>query len=1101
MKKTIIFILTLMFCATNYYGQRTYMELKNVSEVEASLNSDAEESLPLFSPDGRLYFVRTLHESNTGGKLAGQDIWYSQVNGSNWSQPTNSVGALNNVFNNGVVGVADSGKTLYLNGTYSNKYEYQLGVSRATYEEDEGDWGRPRRIRIKGFNPKSPYLTFHVNEQHGIMVMSFGSKNDPKNEDLYVSFREKDYTWSKPKSLGVELNTDSAEFSPFLGDDGKTLYFSSNGHGGIGGVDVFVATRLDDTWQYWSHPSNLGEPINSEAFDAYYTQVGTDAYFSSNRNGKLSDLFYAEYEIVISDDTPIAMGDDEMLKERVFEDEFALMGFLEGLESPNQVTGIRILDNEGEVVREMQADDKGSFQLGGMSQYSKYYLDVDGTVSPDIFIVNSDGDRVYLSQDPNSGTYPFETMKRDIRAVLMADVVVDDGGLKATQFAFDSEGDIPAGSSIYLKDEFDNHQETVVVNRNGEFEFKTLKSGKSYKIEFEEGTLDLNSKVFVVKDGERTEVSGNILKGALFKKVQGALEEVPEELPVATVDEPVAEAVVVSDEENTTFGFEDENAPPEGTTVKLVDDEGNVVEEVTTDDEGLFTFKKLDPDKKYSIQMDDVEDGDKKDFSMFIVSNEGVQRPLAKEVTEGKAFDGAVVAQTEATAEEEEFTFDYQALPPAGSKVYLTDENNNIVDSAYVDSEGNFKFKKLDPSKSYLMRMAADDDYSKGLDFFVLNEEGSKIKVGDEEEAGDAVVATAPEVVKPKMSYDKFAFDAQNKPDPGTKVYLTDEDNNVVDSSFVDPRGNFAFKRLDPSESYMFQVDDEAFDMDNADLFAMENGTKRKLTKLERAYSVASIGQLAEEDSQLDISAFQIEIEDTPEEEAPKQAYLYDEETNTIVDTADIDPETGTFKFTKLTSEKRYSLKFDEEIDMSKAKLYTMDETEEEKTEVESSDEGFAVVTPKVVEKPVEDDVVAVVEEPKEDDKPVVVEEKPKEEKPKEELTDIRGEWVLYFGFNEFLLGPDQIAYLEKEVISTLRKDESIEIIVEGHTDNVGSEEVNYRMAVLRISNVLYHLEMRGVEDTRVTAIPKGEATPVATNDTEEGRSKNRRVEIRIKKG
>lgn len=102
----------------------------------------------------------------------------------------------------------------------------------------------------------------------------------------------------------------------------------------------------------------------------------------------------------------------------------------------------------------------------------------------------------------------------------------------------------------------------------------------------------------------------------------------------------------------------------------------------------------------------------------------------------------------------------------------------------------------------------------------------------------------------------------------------------------------------------------------------------------------------------------------------------------------------------------------------------------------------------------------------------------------------------LHFGFNEFLLNPNQIEYLRKVVIPILRANPDLTLTVEGHTDNIGSEEVNHRMAVLRASNVLYHLEMNGVEDTRLRILSKGESQPIAPNDIPEGRAINRRVEI-----
>ena len=70
-----------------------------------------------------------------------------------------------------------------------------------------------------------------------------------------------------PINLGIKINTDLAERTPFLTEDKKTLYFSSNGHDGYGEQDVFVSERLDDKWTSWSTPKNLGSKINGQYND------------------------------------------------------------------------------------------------------------------------------------------------------------------------------------------------------------------------------------------------------------------------------------------------------------------------------------------------------------------------------------------------------------------------------------------------------------------------------------------------------------------------------------------------------------------------------------------------------------------------------------------------------------------------------------------------------------------------------------------------------------------------------------------------------------------------------------------------------------------
>ncbi|MFX6728597.1 hypothetical protein ABTH13_19825, partial [Acinetobacter baumannii] len=76
--------------------------------------------------------------------------------------------------------------------------------------------------------------------------------------DLYKSVRDQSGNWSAPINLGPNINTSGDEMFPFVANDG-TLYFSSNGHLGLGGLDVFSSTPVKDGW---SVPENLGFPIN-----------------------------------------------------------------------------------------------------------------------------------------------------------------------------------------------------------------------------------------------------------------------------------------------------------------------------------------------------------------------------------------------------------------------------------------------------------------------------------------------------------------------------------------------------------------------------------------------------------------------------------------------------------------------------------------------------------------------------------------------------------------------------------------------------------------------------------------------------------------------
>jgi outer membrane protein OmpA-like peptidoglycan-associated protein len=87
---------------------------------------------------------------------------------------------------------------------------------------------------------------------------------------------------------------------------------------------------------------------------------------------------------------------------------------------------------------------------------------------------------------------------------------------------------------------------------------------------------------------------------------------------------------------------------------------------------------------------------------------------------------------------------------------------------------------------------------------------------------------------------------------------------------------------------------------------------------------------------------------------------------------------------------------------------------------------------------------------------------------------------------------------LDDEVIPELRADPSLSVEIDGHTDAVGSDEYNEKLSEQRARSVASYLVSRGIESSRVTTRGLGETQPVATNDTAEGRARNRRVELRV---
>lgn len=137
------------------------------------------------------------------------------------------------------------------------------------------------RVGIPGYNEKftdiNDYL-YHMELPGVPLKVCF------LHPDIYYSVKQPDGLWSYPSSIGKIINTEYGEYSPYLAADNRTLYFISEGHYGVGGTDIYMTKRTNDTtWTDWGPPINLGRNINTAGneYDFSITADGKTAYFSS----------------------------------------------------------------------------------------------------------------------------------------------------------------------------------------------------------------------------------------------------------------------------------------------------------------------------------------------------------------------------------------------------------------------------------------------------------------------------------------------------------------------------------------------------------------------------------------------------------------------------------------------------------------------------------------------------------------------------------------------------------------------------------------------------------------------------------------------------
>ena len=238
---------------------------------------------PFISADGGiLYFSRS-----ASGSAYKNDIYFSKLmEDGNFSEAKNIGSPINSDEHKTIiVSVTPDGNTILLNR--NNDKKHPLYISNKTKD----GWSNPKPVNIRDWD-------FDISQQHAEGALySLGSDGKTLiigvrrlegfgNKDLWVSFKENNNNFSKPINLGNMINTKRLEYAPCLAPDMKTLYFSSNGHGGLGGRDIFKSTRLDDTWINWSKPENLGNTINTKDDEFYYSvsSIGDYAFVAKDKS-------------------------------------------------------------------------------------------------------------------------------------------------------------------------------------------------------------------------------------------------------------------------------------------------------------------------------------------------------------------------------------------------------------------------------------------------------------------------------------------------------------------------------------------------------------------------------------------------------------------------------------------------------------------------------------------------------------------------------------------------------------------------------------------------------------------------------------------------
>ena len=388
--------------ALDWQKNPTAYVVKNVD----ALNSPYFDYGPVLYKDGAIIFTSDRTDATGNQKfgwtgLAYCDLFYAlRDSNGNYKTPLTLSGAVNSQYNEG---------TVCFNGDFTEMFFARSGSDDPDHNDycklfhttmdATGEWSVPDVLPFfSDTNVKQPFLSAAGTE----LYFSSDSRDGFGGNDLYVASKNADGTWGEPQNLGPNINTTGDEVFPMIAD-GK-FYFSSNGQAGMGGLDIFSATKVG---KQWMNPVNLRAPINSPAddFGLIFLPVPDEKkkdirqcglFTSSRPGGKGNDDIYS-FEL-----PRIKLYQLEVL---VKEKTFATPN------DPNSaVTGTKSLPIAGVSVFDVTT-------FGKTDSLNKYIADAKGkiifTIEPEKLLKLTASKNDYFSRSENFSSVGFSTSEND----------------------------------------------------------------------------------------------------------------------------------------------------------------------------------------------------------------------------------------------------------------------------------------------------------------------------------------------------------------------------------------------------------------------------------------------------------------------------------------------------------------------------------------------------------------------------------------------------------------------------------------------------------------------------------------------------------------
>ncbi len=265
-----------------------------IDNVGENINSVYPEYAPVLSYDENTLIFTSKRKGSVGGKRDAkgeyyEDIYISKRVNNVWQVPKSISSRINTEDHDASMSLSADGTELLIYRPDDNGSIY---ISKQTGD----DWSVPQKLNSTintefrethaCFSPDGKSLYFTSDRPGGLGGL-----------DIYVAQRLANGDWGRAVNLGSPINSEQDEEGPFAHHDGITIYFSSKGHGSIGGYDIFYSRLENGTWTL---PKNVGYSVNTSKDDVFFilSADGTKAYFASFKDGTFgeTDIYQITYK-------------------------------------------------------------------------------------------------------------------------------------------------------------------------------------------------------------------------------------------------------------------------------------------------------------------------------------------------------------------------------------------------------------------------------------------------------------------------------------------------------------------------------------------------------------------------------------------------------------------------------------------------------------------------------------------------------------------------------------------------------------------------------------------------------------------------------------